>query len=124
MIIAHMVLTRCILINSKYNGTVSNATGMSRPIMMTTSNTRRPGNRNLDIAYPQETEISVPTTPDTVEYSNELSTHLGNIPLVQAMRECQLAAQLNSPKANPEVLTRSVLFLVDAMTSQMIGSKK
>ena len=40
--------------------------------MMTTSSTRRPGNRNFDITYPQETEISVPTTPDTVEYSNEL----------------------------------------------------
>lgn len=33
---------------------------------MTTSSTRRPGNRNFDITYPQETEISVPTTPATV----------------------------------------------------------
>ena len=110
--------------NSRYNGTVSNATGISKPIMMTMSSTWRPGNLNLAIAYPQATEMSVPTAPDTVEYSNELSTHLGNIPLVQDMRECQLAAQLNSPKVNPEVLTKSVLFLVDAMISQMMGNKK
>lgn len=124
MIIVYMVLIRCILINSKYNGMVSNVIGMSRLIMMMMSSIWCFGNWNFDIIYLQEIEISVLMILDIVEYSNELSIYFGNIFLVQVMRECQLVVQLNLLKVNLEVFIRLVLFLVDVMISQMIGSKK
>ena len=50
MSIAHTMFTSPALRNITYNGTVSNATGMSNPIMMTTRITLRPGKANFAMA--------------------------------------------------------------------------
>ena len=73
-----LVSPRCW--NTMYMGMVSNATGSSNPPIMTPIATFLPGKRNLARPYPAITEMRVPMTPATVEYTSEFSTHRQNMP--------------------------------------------